>query len=477
MNDIRVRFAPSPTGYLHVGGLRTALYNYLFARHNNGQFILRIEDTDRSRFVEGAVENLINTLDKCGINSDEGPHSGGQLGPYIQSERQNLYLEHAEILLKRNKAYKCFCTTERLQEMRDKQVANGEATVYDGHCRHLTQKEISDKESSGIPFTIRLKVPEKGTLILNDMVREEVEFELPLIDDQILLKSDGYPTYHLANVVDDHYMKISHVIRGEEWLPSTPKHILMYKAFDWEVPQFAHLPLLLNPDRSKLSKRQGDVAVEDYLKKGYLAESLINFVALLGWNPGSNQELFSKEEMIELFSIERIHKAGAVFDTEKLNWMNGQYIRNLTEEEYLQQIRPFISNHLEEKYNSNDIDKIARVIREKIDVLSQAVEHLNLFLNNEVQIEMDEDRGMVELESSKIVFSAFIAKLENLESLDAQSFKQTMKEIQNETGIKGKLLFMPVRIALTGQMHGPDLALTAEIFGKEKVRRRLALLV
>lgn len=477
MKNIRVRFAPSPTGYLHVGGLRTALYNYLFARHNDGKFILRIEDTDRSRFVEGAVENLINTLDKCGIKSDEGPHSGGQFGPYIQSERQNLYLEHAEILLKRNKAYKCFCTTDRLQEMREKQVVNGEATVYDGHCRQLTQKEITDSENSGIPFTVRLKVPEAGTLILNDMVREKVEFELPLIDDQILLKSDGYPTYHLANVVDDHFMEISHVIRGEEWLPSTPKHILMYEAFDWEVPQFAHLPLLLNPDRSKLSKRQGDVAVEDYLKKGYLAESLINFVALLGWNPGTDQELFSKEEMIALFSIERIHKAGAVFDTEKLNWMNGQYIRNLTEEEYLQQIKPFISDPLEEKYHSNDIDKIARVIREKIDTLSQAVDHLNLFLNHEVHIEEDEDREIVELESSKVVFSTLIAKLENLHSLDAQSFKQTMKEIQNETGIKGKLLFMPVRIALTGQMHGPDLALTTEIFGREKVIKRLALFI
>jgi glutamyl-tRNA synthetase len=472
MSEIRVRFAPSPTGYLHVGGLRTALYNYLFARHENGKMVLRIEDTDRTRYVEGAAENLMKTLRKCGVEYDEGPDKEGSFGPYVQSERQNFYTRHAEELLEKGHAYKCFCTRERLEEMRKRQLASGQATKYDGHCRHLSKEEIKEKEDSGLPYTIRLKVPESGTLSFTDQIRGKVEFELPLIEDQILIKSDGYPTYHLANVVDDHYMKISHVIRGEEWLPSTPKHILMYRAFGWEVPEFAHLPLLLNPDKSKLSKRQGDVAVEDYLGKGYLPESLVNFVALLGWNPGSNREIFSLKELTKDFSLNRINKAGAVFDIAKLNWMNGQYLRGLDDDKYVEFVKPFVSEILQNRYAGKQ-DKIALALKNNIDFAAQVKDHLDVFLHDEVKMENAEALEMVNNESSKTVFRTFLSLLDEIETLDAGTFKQTMKAIQKETGVKGKNLFMPVRVALTGQMHGPDLAMTAEIFGKEKVKERL----
>jgi len=313
---VRVRFAPSPTGYLHVGGLRTALFNFLFARHSGGKFILRIEDTDRARYVEGAVDNLINTLRWAGLDYDEGPSAGGELGPYVQSERLEIYDEHVRILLESGAAYRCFCSPERLETMRKEQEKKKLQPKYDRTCLRLSPKEIEDNLTANKPFVVRMKVPDDATIRFSDIVRGEVEFSTERVDDQVLLKSDGYPTYHLANVVDDHLMKISHVIRGEEWLPSTPKHVLLYEAFGWEMPVFAHLPLLLNPDRSKLSKRQGDVAVEDYRDKGYLKEALVNFVALLGWNPGDAREIFSLKELEKEFSLDKVNKSGAVFNVE-----------------------------------------------------------------------------------------------------------------------------------------------------------------
>ena len=281
--NIRVRFAPSPTGYLHVGGLRTALYNYLFARRNNGKFILRIEDTDKNRFVEGAVKNLIETLDWIGLDRDEGPSKEGEYGPYYQSQRLDIYKKYSEELINKGHAYYCFCSSERLTEIREKQQKQGLQSKYDKHCLSLTQDEINSNLQNNLPHVVRLNVQPDEKIIIDDIIRGRVEFDSNIVDDQVLIKSDGYPTYHLANVIDDHLMKITHVIRGEEWLSSTPKHILLYDFLGWEKPMFAHLPLLLNSDRSKLSKRQGDVAVEDYRAKGYLKEALVNFVALLGW--------------------------------------------------------------------------------------------------------------------------------------------------------------------------------------------------
>ncbi|HYQ86845.1 MAG TPA: glutamate--tRNA ligase, partial [Bacteroidota bacterium] len=331
----RVRFAPSPTGYLHVGGLRTALYNYLYARQHEGVFVLRIEDTDRTRRVEGAVESLIGTLQWAGLHYDEGPDIGGAFGPYVQSERLPIYRAHVDQLLAEGNAYRCFCTPDRLEEMRKQQERAKMSPRYDRRCLILDRHEIEENIAKGIPFAVRMKVPRGEAIRFHDLIRETVDFSSDELDDQILLKSDGYPTYHLANVVDDHLMEISHVIRGEEWLPSTPKHVLLYRFFGWQAPEMAHLPLLLNPDRSKLSKRQGDVAVEEYREKGFLPEALVNFVALLGWNPGDERELFSLDDLVKEFSIERVGKSGAIFNIDKLVWLNSQHLRKKSDTEIL----------------------------------------------------------------------------------------------------------------------------------------------
>ena len=350
MSTVRVRFAPSPTGFLHVGGLRTALYNYLFARHNNGVFVLRIEDTDRTRYVEGAVENLITTLRWAGLDYDEGPDRPGPAGPYVQSERLALYREHADRLLAEGRAYYAFDTPEELEAMRKEQERLRKEQERlrippknDRRALTLTPDEVRRKLDAGEPAVLRLKVPEAETIAFDDVIRGRVEFSSDRIDDQVLLKSDGYPTYHLANVVDDHTMGISHIIRGEEWLSSTPKHVLLYRYFGWEPPVFAHLPLLLNPDRSKLSKRQGDVAVEDYRAKGYLPEALVNFVALLGWNPGDERELFTLEELVKEFTLARVGKSGAVFNLDKLNWTNTQYVRRMSAGELMELLLPVLA--------------------------------------------------------------------------------------------------------------------------------------
>ncbi len=471
MSEVRVRFAPSPTGYLHVGGLRTALYNFLFARHNNGKMVLRIEDTDRTRYVEGAVENLIRTLKWTGITYDEGPDIGGPYGPYVQSERLDLYREHAQKLIEMGHAYYCFCTPERLEKMRAEQIARKEPPRYDGTCRRLSPEEVAEKLQSGIPHVVRLKMPQEGETTFQDIIRGEVTFQNALIDDQILLKSDGYPTYHLANVVDDHYMKITHVIRGEEWLPSVPKHIQIYRAFGWDVPQMAHLPLLLNPDRTKLSKRQGDVAVEDYIAKGYLPEALINFVALLGWNPGTEEEFFTLEELIEKFTLERVNKAGAVFDIQKLNWMNGVYIRKLPEDRLIEFLTPFLEKAGYDVSDRERTRKIILAVYKGIEKGEDIARAASIFYHDRLTIEEPEAIEFLKKDTSRTVLELFSRKLDSVDKLDMDTFKQIMKEIQKETGIKKQELWMPVRIAITGVTHGPELPLVIEILGLEKVRQ------
>ncbi len=466
---VRVRFAPSPTGYLHVGGLRTALYNFLFARHHQGIMVLRIEDTDRTRYVPGATENLIRTLKIMGIEYDEGPDRGGPFGPYVQSERLNLYRQHARQLVEQGDAYYCFCTPERLEEMRRRQEAAKETPKYDGTCRRLSPQEVEEKLRSGTPHVIRLKMPQEGETRFNDIIRGEVSFHNELIDDQILLKSDGYPTYHLANVIDDHYMEISHVIRGEEWLPSVPKHLKLYHAFGWQPPQMAHLPLLLNPDRSKLSKRQGDVAVEDFLEKGFLPQALINFVALLGWNPGTDQEIFSLDELIEKFSLERVNKSGAVFDLQKLKWMNGYYIRELPEEEREAFLRKFLQKAGYDVSDRERTRKIIQAIYKRVETGEDVAREAAIFYQDRLHISETEAKELLQKESARTVLSTFLEKIRPLPQLDVQTFSAVMKEVQQETGYKKQELWMPIRVALTGVTHGPDLPLVIEIFGKEKI--------
>lgn len=472
-SEIRVRFAPSPTGYLHLGSLRTALFNYLFAKHNNGKFILRIEDTDQSRKVEGAAENLIKILNEFGLNYDEGPFIGGQYGPYFQSERLHIYKKYCDELIEKGFAYYAFETPEELEEMRRIQQMQGKQTMYDRRARNLSQNEVNEKLNSGIPYVIRLKVPLDTEIKFSDIIRGNVKIETNLIDDQVLLKSDGYPTYHLANVVDDHLMNITHIIRGEEWLTSVPKHIILYNCFGWEVPKMAHVPLILNPDKTKLSKRQGDVATEDYLKKGYLKEALLNFLALLGWNPGEgdNREIFSLQELVELFSIERVNSAGAVFNIEKLNWMNSEYIKKLSIDDLADKIIPYLK---QSGFDTRDFEKIKRIafaVRNYINKLDEAPLNAEIYFKDIAF--SPEQIEILKSEISQIVIKALIEKLNSVSDIAPESFKPLLNEIQKQTGIKGKNLFLPIRTALTAAEHGPELGLIAYVLGKNELLNRL----
>lgn len=470
----RLRFAPSPTGYLHVGGLRTALYNYLFAKKNNGNLILRIEDTDRNRYVEGAVENLISTLSWSGLQFNEGPHTNGNFGPYMQSERLDIYKTHSEKLISENKAYYCFCSQERLTQVREEQQKKGEQPKYDKYCLTLSQEQIQEKINNKSEFVIRLNVKPDLIIKFKDEVRGEVEFNSNTIDDQVLIKSDGYPTYHLANVVDDHLMKITHVIRGEEWLSSTPKHVILYEYFNWEIPVFAHLPLLLNPDKSKLSKRQGDVAVEDYKIKGYLKEALINFVALLGWNAGDEKEFYYLEELIEKFSIERVHKAGAVFNIEKLNWLNGEHIRAKSSEELL----PFLKNELEKSEFQNNIYadefllNVINSMKERVTFPKDFIEKCIYYYKSPESY----DESVITKrwkEDTPVQLSNFIKNVEENNCKTKEDFENALHKTAETLNIGNGKLIHPIRLAVTGVGIGAGLYDILFILGKDEVINRI----
>jgi nondiscriminating glutamyl-tRNA synthetase len=463
-----VRFAPSPTGYLHVGGHRTALYNYLFARKHGGRFILRIEDTDQSRYVDGAVENLVKSLRAMGLDWDAGPDKDDEKGPYFQSQRREIYNKEITRLLGSGKAYRCFCSADRLEKLRKKQIAEGKAPGYDGLCRRLDPEE-SEKRADSEPYVIRMKVPEEGSMKFYDVIRGNVTVEYDRIDDQVLIKSDGFPTYHLANVVDDHYMEVSHVIRGEEWLPSLPKHLLLYESLGWNSPVFAHLPLLLNPDKSKLSKRQGDVAVEGYLAKGYLPDALNNFLALLGWNPGDDREIFSMDELIALFSLERVNKAGAVFNTEKLDWMNQQYIQAMEDMAYLKEARQWLNSVILNERG----DAALLTVKSGLTRFDELPEKLGPFVSEPILPEDGQGAEMMAAETTQTVLKMLKEKVKEQPLEKPADFFPLMKSIQKETGIKGKNLWMPVRIALTGEMHGPELGAIVYYIGREAILHRL----
>lgn len=465
MNNIRVRFAPSPTGYLHLGGLRTALYDFLFARHHGGTAILRIEDTDRSRFVTGAIENLISSLQALGVEFDEGPGIGGARGPYIQSQRLDLYHKEAERLLQNGHAYYCFCTPETLEQMRKDQQAKGEFVKYDRRCLSLSAQEVRRKLDAGESHVLRLKMPDERKFVFEDVIRGRVEMDAAQSDDQVILKSDGFPTYHLAAVVDDHYMEISHAIRGEEWLSSTPKHLWLYECLGWAPPQWVHLPLILNPDRSKLSKRMNDVAVESYIKRGYLKEALINFVALLGWHSADDREFFSMEELIQEFSLARVTKSGAIFDTTKLDWMNGHYLRNLPLETIVERVLPMFAEAGLELADSVTLERIVATARERCTLLPEIVEYSRMFL---AETELSgEDRELIENPQSQAVLRWIAQALPAAFPLDPGKIDALVKTGINETGLKGKAFYTPLRLALIRQAHGPDLPAIFSILGDE----------
>ncbi len=456
--NIRLRFAPSPTGYLHVGGLRTALFNYLFAKKNNGKLILRIEDTDQKRLVKDSIQDILKTLDWSGIDFDEGPSQGGDLGPYKQSERLLIYQKHMLDLIDSKQAYACFYSDDRINEINKSEIAKKNAAEYDKKFQMISVNEAKERMETE-NFVIRLKMPKTGEVIIKDEVKGKLKFDYSLIEDPIIIKSDKYPTYHFANVVDDHLMQISHVIRGEEWLPSLPKHVHLYKCFNWDTPIFAHLPLLLNKDRTKLSKRQGDVAVEDYIEKGYLKEALINFIALLGWHESNDKEFYLIDELENAFSLDRVQSSGAVFDIKKLNWLNQKYIQKLSSKDILNQIQPKLPSSWSITLEMIDL------VKDKLDNTVSAKQELSIFFETpKISMSILEKQFPSNSQLKSIVNSA-IEQFSKIQDIDKNIFNEMMKKIQADTNVGGKDLWQPIRFVITGQVHGPDLSSFISIIG------------
>ncbi len=475
--SIRVRFAPSPTGYPHIGNIRTVVFNWLFARQQNGGFVLRIEDTDRERYVSDALRVIEDSLEWLGIDWDEGPGIGGDYGPYVQSQRLAIYKQKAEELIDTGKAYRCNCPTERLEQVREALRAKGKTPMYDGRCREKPMGAVSPDE----PHVIRLKVPPEGTTTFHDMLRGEITFENRLIDDQILLKSDGFPTYHLAVVVDDHMMEITHVMRGDDWIPSTPKRILLYRAFGWELPIFVHVPLVLGPDGKKLGKRHGATSVDEFRRQGYLPDALFNFLALLGWAPGEGeeQEVFSREELIERFDIRRINLSSAIFSYDKLDWMNGYYIRQMSEQKLLQHLIPFwadaglISTPVPTEMLPT-LRLLVPLVQERIKTLRDAVK-----LTDFVFVDI-ETPPVEELIGKKMTAKESLTAIREVQHLmgtlvqfTAEAMEQPMRDLAETLGLKAGQLFGIVRNAVTGKRVSPPLFGTIQALGREQTLKRL----
>ena len=480
-NMVRTRFAPSPTGYLHVGGLRTALYAYLFAKKNSGKFILRIEDTDRERFVEDGALNILKSLQWAGIKIDEGVVLGedeksiseiGDKGPYIQSQRLSIYKKYAEELIKKGNAYYCFCTEERLKKLREDQQNNKKPTGYDGYCLNNVLN-TEERIAGGEKHVIRLKMPKNGETKFTDLIRGEVVFKNELIDDQVLVKSDGYPTYHLAVVVDDHLMEITHVIRGEEWISSTPKHLKLYEYFGWEPPKFAHLPLLLNSDKSKLSKRQGDVAVVDYEKKGYLPEALVNFVAFLGWNPGTEREMFSLTDLECEFSLEKVNKTGAVFNLEKLDWFNKEHIKLLATADFAQRATKFVpSDYLK---NLKLFNSAVALEKDRVKTISEVAEAIKFVF----ELPNYDKKLLIWRKGNKEEVDGMLPKIQNLlENINEKDWSKEKLSIEiskfiTENNLSNGSVLWPLRVSLSGLENSPGPFEIAEVLGKTESLRRL----
>ncbi len=458
--EVRVRIAPSPTGDPHVGTAYVGLINYVFARQRGGKFILRIEDTDRSRSRPEYEAAIIESLRWLGLNWDEGPDIGGPYKPYRQSERKEIYQSYAETLLKDDRAYYCFCTPERLAQVRSEKLSRKELAGYDGLCLGLDPEEVKKRRDSGEPAVVRLKIPRPGETVLSDRIRKEIRFDHKNIDDQVLLKSDGLPTYHLANVIDDHLMKITHVIRAEEWINSTPKHLILYQALGWEPPVFIHLPLLRNPDGSKISKRRNPVSLNYYREMGFLPEAMRNFLGLLGWTMPDEREIFSLEEMIAEFSFERISPAGPVFDLEKLKWLNGNYIRALPDQELLRRIQ-------EQVFPEERLKEILPLVRERLEMLSQYLDITDFFFLGEVHLDLPDlipkKRNAGE---TATMLSQSQEVLESLPSWKADAIEAALRRFCQEKGYQTKELFMTLRVAITGKRATPPLCESMEIVGK-----------
>ncbi len=464
---VRVRVAPSPTGDPHVGTAYVALFNYVFAKKSGGEFIVRIEDTDQTRYRASSEAQILETLSWLGLSWDEGPDKGGAYGPYRQSERKHIHAEHANLLLTQGKAYRCFCTAERLDAMRQEQRAKGLSLGYDRHCRELPDAEVKTQLGANKPFVIRMKAPIGGKTVIKDLIRGDVEFDNERIDDQILLKSDGFPTYHLANVVDDHLMQISHVLRAEEWVSSTPKHVLLYQAFGWDVPTFCHLPLLRNTDKSKISKRKNPTSLKYYQRAGILPEAMLNFLGLMGWSFGDDVEIFTLAQMIEKFDLASIHLGGPIFDQTKLNWVNNQYLQKLTDDRFVDLIR-------EQMFASDILKALRPLVVERLDRLEQFVDKNSFFFNGALTYD-----PAILIPQGKTPADIRTMVTELAEILDetydwhVSKLKETVEAHKSKLGWKPKDYFMTLRLVLTGRKDSPPLFECMEIIGREMTRFRL----
>lgn len=479
--EVRVRYAPSPTGFLHIGGARTALFNYLYAKHHNGKFIVRIEDTDIERNVEGGEASQLDNLRWLGIVPDETIDIGGPYAPYRQMERLDIYKEHASKMLEAGQAYKCFCSSEELEASREAQKTAGVAApTYDGKCRNLSAEEVAAKEAAGEAYTIRMRVPENVTYKFTDLVRGEVVFESKDVGDWVLVKANGIPTYNFAVVLDDHFMDITHVFRGEEHLSNTPKQMMVFDAFDWDYPEYGHMTLIVNEERKKLSKRDESIIqfVAQYKDLGYLPEAMFNFFALLGWSPEGEEEIFSHDEFVQMFDEKRLSKSPSMFDKTKLTWMNNQYIKKLSREEVIALALPHLQKaglvpvELTEEQAAWAFDLIG-LYHDQMSFGAEIVELSSLFFKDEIEYNA-EAQEVLAGELVPAVMAEFKNQLEAIETFDAASIKAAIKAVQKETGAKGKNLFMPIRVVTTGQTHGPELADAIALIGKEKVIARVA---
>jgi glutamyl-tRNA synthetase len=468
---VRTRIAPSPTGDPHVGTAYAALFNYALARRHGGQFVLRIEDTDRERSSTASEAMIFEALRWLGLAWDEGPDVGGPCGPYRQSERSAVYREHVQLLVRGEAAYPCFCTRERLDALREQQKAKKQNFGYDGHCRALAREEAARRVAAGEPHVVRLAMPEEGETVVRDLLRGEVRFANAQIDDQVLLKSDGFPTYHLANVVDDHLMGITHVIRAEEWLSSLPKHVTLYRGFGWEPPVFCHLPLLRNADRSKISKRKNPVSLNFYRRAGYLPEALVNYLALMGWAMPDEHEEFSLEEFVAQFSLERISLGGPVFDVEKLRWLNGKYLRRLSPPELLERLR-------RQLLAEDHLLQVLPLVQERIDTLEGFFEYASFFFTGELEYGEDAlaamvPKGRTPLEASKLLRAVLEQEIDPILEWRKDAVEAALRRFAESSGWAAGELFMALRVAATGRAASPPLFETLAVLGKETCRRRL----
>jgi glutamyl-tRNA synthetase len=469
--SVRLRFAPSPTGALHIGSVRTTIYNYLFARQRDGVLILRIEDTDQDRLVAGAIDSIYDGLHWLGISWNEGPQEGGPHAPYVQSERLPLYQTHARELIEKGAAYYCFCSKERLAALRAEQEARHEITRYDRHCRNIPPDEAAERAKTE-SHVVRLKVPDEGTLAIEDLVHGHIEWQVNTIEDQVILKSDSFPTYHLAVVVDDHVMGITHIMRGEEWMASVPKHLLVYRAFGWDVPPMAHVPSVLGPDGKKLSKRHGSTAVSQFREDGYLPEALINYLALIGWSPGTEEEVFSMDDLIRVWKIEQVQSAGGKWDKERLDYFNGVWIRKLSVDDLVRRLEPFVPA----EWDRAVLKKIAPHIQERMKTLKDAQDQIRFLFTDDIGYDPS---LLIPKKSDRLTTAEALARsravLRELEPFIAGAIRPALEGLAEELGWSRKDLNGAIRMAITGRPVGPPLYESLEVLGKEKSLRRIEM--